>query len=117
MCAILDKDFEQNVFILVIDWVLVESGAATSCHNPTSQLHLPPIQSSLIFAICQVHCPPRMHPMIPYIVRKASTMAKSLVHPNQLRCIPILHLLLGLEVVEKDRSLLRLLTPVLDDNA
>jgi hypothetical protein len=29
---------------------------------------------------------------------------------------PILSLLLGLEVVEKDRSLLRLLTPVLDDN-
>ena len=45
-------------------------------------------------------------------------MAKYLSTGSKLHCDPpILSLLLGLEVVEKDGSLLRFLTPVLDDNA
>jgi hypothetical protein len=36
------------------------------------------------------------------------------MNPCNLSCPK--HLLLGLEVVEKDRALLRLLTPILDNN-
>jgi len=46
-------------------------------------------------------------------------MAKHLSAGSKLllRSTRVLPLLLGLEVVEKDRSLLRLLAPILDDNA
>jgi len=36
---------------------------------------------------------------------------------RQVESYFVVHLLLGLEVVEQDATLLRLLTPVLDDNA
>lgn len=68
--------------------------------------------------ICQIDCPPDMHHNVEYIRRKDSAMTKYLSTASQLQYDhPILPLLFGLEVVEKDRSLLRLLTPILDDNA
>jgi hypothetical protein len=67
--------------------------------------------------ICQLDCPPDMHHNVEYIRRKDSAMTKYLSTASQLQYNhPILPLLFGLEVVEKDRSLLRLLTPILDDN-
>jgi hypothetical protein len=50
--------------------------------------------------------------------RENRAMAKCLSVHRELRYHPMArNLLLGLEVVEEDRSLLRLLTPILNDNA
>lgn len=68
----------------------------------------------------------------PYAVDCPPVCIISRVHrkenPSMVECLPIekltpyrpffvVTLLLGIEVVEEDRSLLRLLTPILDDNA
>jgi hypothetical protein len=62
----------------------------------------------------QYHCRPRM--LLGSVHEyEAPPMAKFLVHPNQLLyAYPISPLLLGLEIVEEDRSLLGLLAVVAD---
>jgi hypothetical protein len=68
-------------------------------------------------SICQFSLPVEMQPNVEYIERELEAWRTVYATSCKLHISIRFDLLLGLEVVEKDRSLLRLLTPILDDNA
>ena len=70
-----------------------------------------------IDSIYQFSLPVEMQPNVEYIERELEAWRTVYATSCKLHISIHFDLLLGLEVVEKDRSFLRLLTPILDDNA